>query len=284
MSRLSIDYRGPLTSCNYTCDYCPFNKDWEEPAVLAADREGLQRFVDWATTFEGPPLHIRFTPWGEALVRAWYREAFVTLSRAASVGQVAVQTNLSMNLDWLDAAERGSASLWTTWHPPQTSMEKFLRQCARLDDLGIRYSVGVVGLHEHLDAIAQLRARLRPDVYLWVNAFQRVDGYYSEAQRDRILAIDPHFGDNRAHDSLGRRCFAGETHFTVDGEGTVRSCHFVERVLGNLYEGSLSAMLGPRTCPNTTCRCHIGYTHLAHLGLYERYGDGLVARDPRQGG
>jgi hypothetical protein len=36
--------------------------------------------------------------------------------------------------------------------------------------------------------------------------------------------------------------------------------------------------------PNTTCRCHIGYTHLAHLGLYERYGDGLVARDPRLGG
>ncbi|MBX2799983.1 MAG: STM4011 family radical SAM protein [Myxococcales bacterium] len=278
--RLTLNYRGPLSSCNYTCSYCPFAKEWEPEQVLRADREGLARFVDWALAFDGPPLHVLFTPWGEALVRSWYRDAFVTLANAPSVAQIAAQTNLSMPLSWLDATDRTSAALWCTWHPSQTPMARFLQQCDKLDALGLRYSVGVVGLHEHLDAIEQLRAQLPLGVYLWVNAFQRVTDYYTPAQRDRIRAVDPHFDDNRRHDSLGLPCHAGHTHVTVDGEGTVRRCHFVDTPLGNLYDGALNALLKPRTCPNAQCRCHIGYTHLPHLGLYETYGDGLMARIP----
>lgn len=137
------------------------------------------------------------------------------------------------------------------------------------------------GLREHLDGIEALRAELPPHVYLWVNAFQRVAGYATEAERDRIRAVDPRFDDNRAHASLGRACRAGHTHFTVDGDGAVRRCHFVEgEVLGNLYDGDLDRLLRPRTCPNATCRCHIGYVHLENIDLYRAYGDGLMARIP----
>lgn len=282
--RLTVHYRGPLSSCNYTCPYCPFGKEWEDPDVLDADREGLSRFVGWAEGWRGPPLHILFTPWGEALVRAWYREALVALSRLPTVGQVAAQTNLSMPLDWLAGADQRTLGLWTTWHPGQASMARFLGQCDRLNTLGVRYSVGVVGLHEHIEAIEALRERLPARVYLWVNAYQRVADYYTSAQRARILAIDPYFGDNRAHVSRGLPCRAGETHVTVDGEGDLRRCHFVGDVLGNLYEHDLHELLAPHSCPNDTCRCHIGYTNLPHLGLHERYGDGLMARIPADWG
>ena len=201
--RLTINYRGPLSSCNYTCTYCPFGKEWEAPDVLQADREGLARFVAWAEAWEQGSLHILFTPWGEALVRSWYRDALVRLSGFGSVGQVAAQTNLSMPLGWLEDADRDTLALWTTWHPTQVPMERFLAQCARLDAMGIRYSVGVVGLHEHLDAIEALRAALPDSVYLWVNAFQRVVDYYTAEQRARILAVDAHFGTNRPHASQG---------------------------------------------------------------------------------
>ena len=273
---LTVHYRGPLSSCNYGCGYCPFAKAWEEPAVLEADRRGLERFVTWCEA-HGPGLSILFTPWGEALVRRWYREAMVRLSHR--VARVAAQTNLSMKLDWLEQANLDSLALWTTWHPGECSLERFLRQTARLDAMGVRYSVGVVGLREHFDAIRDLRARTSAP--LWVNAYKREPDYYSDDERAWLNEVDPRFDDNREHPSLGRACRAGSTHFTVDGEGWVRRCHFVDEApLGNLYTGALDGMLKPRTCPNTVCRCHIGYVHLEHLRLYEVYGDGLMERIP----
>ncbi|MEZ4318493.1 MAG: STM4011 family radical SAM protein [Myxococcota bacterium] len=275
---LTLYYRGPLSSCNYACDYCPFAKAWEEPEVLRADQEGLARFVDWALAWKGAPLSILFTPWGEALVRSWYRDAMVALSHAPSVQRVAAQTNLSMNLDWLAHADLRTLALWTTWHPSQCTRERFVRQSGRLDAMGVRHSVGVVGLVEHLPAIEALRAELPEGTQVWVNAYKRQADYYSPEHRERITAIDPRFPDNQVYPSLGRHCLAGETHFTVDGDGTVRRCHFIDAPLGNLYEGELSAMLQRRACTNDVCRCHIGYVHLPELGLYDVYGAGLMER------
>ena len=42
---LTILYRGPLSSCNYSCNYCPFAKTKNTKAELAADTEKLNRFV-----------------------------------------------------------------------------------------------------------------------------------------------------------------------------------------------------------------------------------------------
>ncbi len=47
---LSILYRGPLSSCNYGCDYCPFAKHHETATELARDRRALERFTDWVAS------------------------------------------------------------------------------------------------------------------------------------------------------------------------------------------------------------------------------------------
>ena len=39
--KLSILYRGPLSSCNYGCEYCPFAKHTETQAEHDADRAAL---------------------------------------------------------------------------------------------------------------------------------------------------------------------------------------------------------------------------------------------------
>ena len=273
-----VYYRGPLSSCNYGCPYCPFAKAWEEPAVLEADRVGLRRFVDWAVQAED--LSVLFTPWGEALVRKWYRDAMVELSHAPGIRRVCAQTNLSMKLDWLAEADPDTLALWTTWHPGECALDRFVRQSARLDALGIRHSVGVVGLREHFDAIRALRDALPSSTTVWVNAYKRVDGYYTEEERAWIRSIDPRFDDNRAYSSRGLPCWAGESHFSIDGDGTVRRCHFVSEPLGNLYEQGLPALSAERSCPVDVCRCHIGYIHLKPLDLYRVYGEGLLERIP----
>ncbi len=277
---LHINWRGPLSSCNYDCPYCPFAKRVSSRRELEADEADLERFVGWCERGTRT-LSILFTPWGEGLIRASYQRALVRLSHLPQVRAVAIQTNLSCRLDWLAQADLDSLGLWTTFHPGEVTLERFLARTAQLDAFGVRYSVGVVGLREHFEIIGRLRAELAPSTYLWINAYKREPGYYTQAERDSLTAIDPLFPLSATrHPSLGRDCHTGHSAIFVDGGGEVRRCHFVAAPLGNLYDQPLEQLLrpSPSPCPERSCGCFIGYTHLTHLDLRPRFGSGFAAR------
>jgi MoaA/NifB/PqqE/SkfB family radical SAM enzyme len=278
MEHLTILYRGPLASCDYDCMYCPFAKRRDTPEQLRADRAALRRFTEWVV--EQPhDISVLFTPWGEGLVRSWYRHALVELSRLPHVRRAAIQTNLSHRLDWTADADLSRLALWATYHPDQVAYERFLGKCRELAERGVRHSVGVVGLPEHLADARRLRADLPETTYLWVNAAE--GRTYTDAEAAEWTELDPLFGHSRhPHRSRGLACRTGESVVSVDGEGTVRRCHFVPAVLGNLYDGSFRAALRPRGCPLDACDCHIGYVHLEPLGLYDVFAGGVLERIP----
>ena len=280
---LSILYRGPLSSCNYDCGYCPFAKRHETAAELAIDRRALARFVNWIEGRDGcDRLSVFFTPWGEALVRSWYRDGIARLSCLPQVDKVAVQTNLSCRLDWLDACDKRRVALWCTYHPEQTSRAEFLAQCQWLSEHGVRHSVGVVGLREHFDKIEALRAELSDDVYLWINAYKDVPNYYCDDEVAWLNALDPLFPlNNTRHPSLGKSCRTGESVISVDGDGNIRRCHFIKQVIGNIYDDDFADCLQTRACTNATCGCHIGFVHLDELGLHDTFDGGVLERIPR---
>jgi MoaA/NifB/PqqE/SkfB family radical SAM enzyme len=287
--QLSILYRGALSSCNYGCDYCPFAKHSETDAEHAADARALERFVHWVTERTQDCLSVFFTPWGEALVRRRYQRAIVHLTNLPQVEKVAIQTNLSCRLDWTEACDKRKLGLWATYHPTQVTRVRFLAQCRELEARSVRFSVGVVGMKEHAAEIAALRRELPPHIYLWINAYKRgyrvppgwgVD-YYTAEEIDRFTGIDPLFPTNNTHHpSLGRACNAGETVISVDGDGTMRRCHFIRTPIGNLYAPDFEQALRARPCTNETCGCHIGYVHMPHLKLHEVFGDGILERIP----
>ena len=277
---LSILYRGPLESCNYDCPYCPFAKRHDGPERLREDRAALDRFTDWVRRNpDRDRISVLFTPWGEGLSRSWYRDALVALSNLSHVDRVAIQTNLAGRTEFLADADRRTVALWATYHPGQVSRRAFLGRCAGLDALGVRYSVGVVGLPEHLAEARAMRAALPPEAYLWVNA---ADGHtYDADARAAWTAIDPLFSYSvTPHASAGYECRAGESVISVLGDGTVRRCHFIPTPLGNLYDGSYRAALRARACTNATCDCHIGYVHLKRLPLYDVFAGGVLERIP----
>jgi hypothetical protein len=277
---LTILYRGPLASCDYDCPYCPFAKRRDSTEQLRADRAALERFCSWVAD-QDKELSILFTPWGEGLVRSWYRRALVGLSRLPQVRRVAIQTNLSCRTAWLADTDRDTVALWCTYHPGQTPHDRFLAKTAELTDLGVRFSVGVVGLAEHLDAARRLRAELPASVYLWINAAEGHD--YTDADAAEWAAIDPLFGFSRhPHPTRGRACRTGDSVVSVDGDGTVRRCHFVPEVLGNLYDGSFRKALQPTPCPLDVCDCHIGYVHAEQLPLYDVFAGGVLERIPAE--
>ncbi|MEU6272011.1 STM4011 family radical SAM protein [Streptomyces populi] len=278
---LTILYRGPLASCDYDCPYCPFAKRRDSAEQLRTDRAALERFTAWAGGQREDRLSVLFTPWGEGLVRSWYRRALVELSHLPHVERVAIQTNLSCRTDWLREADRDTVALWCTYHPGQTPHERFVAKTRRLGELGVRFSVGVVGLPEHREPALRLRAELPEHVYLWVNA---AEGHtYTDEQAAEWTALDPLFPFSRhPHRSAGLPCRTGESVISVDGDGAVRRCHFVRTEIGRLYDGSYRAALVPRPCPLTACDCHIGYVHLETLPLYDVFAGGVLERVPRE--
>lgn len=279
-----ILYRGPLDSCNYDCSYCPFAKRVSTRALLDEDKRKLQRFVAWVGRQSTRRIGVLFTPWGEALIHRHYQEAVLALSQMEHVYRAAIQTNLSGPLEWLVRANLSRVALWATFHPSQTSLEQFLGRCAELDATGARYSVGIVGRRDHLDAMERLRAALPAHVYLWVNAYKEEPRHYDEATIERIERVDPLFRINlRHHPSRGRACAAGETSFAVDGEGNMTRCHFLPERIGNIYSDDALAALQPRNCTRVHCTCHIGYVYLKELRLREVFGEGLLERIPLPG-
>ena len=275
---LSILYRGPLSSCNYDCSYCPFGKHHETAAELSVDRVALERFCGWCSQ-QSRKLSILFTPWGEGLTRRWYRNAIQQLSHQSNITKVAIQTNLACKLDWLQDCELSRVGLWCTFHPSQVDVEEFIEQCRQLDSLNAIYSVGVVGLRENWEVAQQLRAALNSNVYMWVNAYKDVENYYRDTEAANWESLDPLFAiNNTRHPSEGRACRTGHSVISVDGDGTVRRCHLIKTPLGNLYQDSLANMLAERLCSNKTCGCHIGFVHMQELQLYERFGDGVLER------
>ncbi len=278
---LSILYRGPLSSCNYTCEYCPFAKHTETQSELAHDRECLERFVGWCANRTQDQLGVLFTPWGEALVRRWYQDALVRLTNLPQFHKVAIQTNLSCKLDWVERCDKSKLALWCTFHPTESTRQRFVTKCQELLERGVRFSVGVVGLTEHIHEIEAIRRELPSDVYVWVNAYKRVPDYYTPEMIEQLQSVDPLFAfNNQYHASLGEPCSAGSRVISVDGDGTIRRCHFIKRPIGNIYDVNFESALIERPCTNATCGCHIGYVHLDRLQLSDTFGSGVLERIP----
>jgi MoaA/NifB/PqqE/SkfB family radical SAM enzyme len=279
---LSILYRGSLSSCNYGCEYCPFAKRTNTAIELATDKAELDRFVNWVSDRDpAAKIGILFTPWGEALIHRYYQSAIAKLSHLPQVTKVAIQTNLSCDLDWIKDCNLDTLALWTTFHPTEVSIEQFLARCRILDLDRVKYSVGIVGLKEHQHQSQLLRQQLDPDVYLWINASKRQPDYYTPEDLDLFTHIDRLFPiNNQVYDTLGKPCRTGHKVITVDGAGTIRRCHFIPDSIGNIYDVNFEESLFPRNCQNQVCRCHIGYVHLEELNLDKVYGDGILERIP----
>lgn len=282
-AHLTLLYRGPLASCDYDCPYCPFAKRRDDPDTLRRDRTALERFTDrlaeLGETDPGTRIAVLFTPWGEGLVRSWYRRAITRLSHLPNIERVAIQTNLSGRVGWLADCDPTSAALWATYHPGEVTHERFLAKARELSRMGVRYSVGVVGQPEHLAAAERMRRDLPEQVYLWINAAEGLG--YTDTEAAQWQRIDPHFGYSRhPHVSRGRPCRTGDSVLSVNGDGTLRRCHFVDDVLGNLYDDSFRSRLRRSPCPLEVCDCHIGYVHLESLDLYQVFNGGIVERIP----
>lgn len=278
---LHIFYRGSLKSCQYSCSYCPFAKKKDSKATLQKDKEKLERFAEWVTNYK-QPVNILFTPYGEALIRSYYRETLIRLAQLPHVVQVAIQTNLHIPLEWLENAPENKIALWCSYHPTQTTQNIFLARCNQLQSINVSFSVGIVAMRENFKHIRVMRQALSPEIYLWLNANNDVGPhYYQPEEIDWLQSIDPWFGYSVTHRaSLGCACYAGEKSIAVDSEGNITRCQFLRKKLGNLYTDPLENLLKQKHCTRQMCDCYIGYAMRKDRPFLDQFGEGILARIP----
>lgn len=275
---LKIIYRGGLDSCNYDCSYCPFAKQRSSRQQLEQDQQQLLRFETWLQG-QNSSLRVLFTPWGEALIWPYYQDTLVRLSHRPVIQSVAIQTNLSCALDWLSEAETKNIYLWASFHPEEVDFDKFIGSCNKVLEYGANLSVGLVGLKSNFNFLDRLQRALPASVYLWINAYKDEPDYYSQSEIDYLQSYDSFFTTNLTnHASQGKFCASGESVFSVDGEGNMRRCHFIDNVIGNIYESGFENSLYSRTCTNSHCDCYLGYVHLNELDFKNRFGENYFER------
>ncbi|MCF4969745.1 STM4011 family radical SAM protein [Nostoc sp. CMAA1605] len=278
---ITILYRGSLISCNYGCEYCPFAKRQQTAAELVIDKQSLEKFVNWISQHPQHQFSILFTPWGEALIHSWYQQALIKLTHLPNVNKAAIQTNLSCQLDWVEECNQDKLALWATFHSEWVSRDRFLSKCLQLHHQNVKFSVGVVGFPKFQPEIAALRQELPNQIYLWINAVKAELPNLSPADREFFQSIDPLYELNTKHyPSFGHSCRTGKSVFSVDGDGTIRRCHFIKSPIGNIYDSDWETALSDQPCTNQTCHCHIGYVHLDYLNMNQIFGSGLLERIP----
>jgi MoaA/NifB/PqqE/SkfB family radical SAM enzyme len=285
---LLVLFRSRLEWCNYTCHYCPWNAERTNVSAgeFREDARRVARIIDRVAELPRP-VEFFITPKAEYLVLPYWREAVARLCALPQVERVTVQTNLSFDLAaFLDTLDASKLALWTTYHPTEVDeagFEVLQAKWQMLLERGVPYSVGIVGTRENLARAEQLRARLDPRVYLWVNAYKREANYYTDTDLARLRQVDPWFDLNNQHyASLGQPCTAGQRAVYLDDEGDLRRCFFIGEVIGNLFRDGWRTQEAPLGCPVRTCHCYVGQMHIVDLDFRGVYGKYLAARIPRE--
>lgn len=191
-------YRGYLTSCNYSCGYCPFSKRRMTEEQKKKDQEVLEQFVSQMEA-ETREHALQIVPYGEALIHEYYWVAMGRLSCIPSEEYVGCQTNLSFPVDKMLSVYETSGGvkrklrLWCTFHPTMTTVETFVMQCKQLEQHDVAFCVGAVGDPDEIVRIQKLREQLPEHVYVWINQMDGRRKSYTEEEIRRFQEIDPYF-------------------------------------------------------------------------------------------
>lgn len=256
-----IYYRGSLNFCNYSCPYCPFSKNRKTFRQLERDQAEWFRFV---RKIEEDDFHgaIQIVPYGEALIHEYYWEGLAKLSRCSGVQAVGTQSNFSFPADKMlhifeaFGGRKEKLRLWGTFHPDMTSVEAFLKQCSALQENGILFCVGGVGVPENLDVLKKLRRGLDDGIYMWLNKMDGLGRKYSADEVRAFLELDEYFAMELRHFPAEEKACA-ESLF-VEGDGTIRPCNLCHKKRGNIYTNGLDD-LPPKECTRTFCDCFLSY-------------------------
>lgn len=286
MHKRTIIYRGNLKSCNYSCSYCPFAKHRALAIEMERDRFNFEKFCDSvekrAKSFSIGAVFV--TPYGEVSMHRWYWEGLSRLAALPEIDRVGIQTNLSFSVDermciFDSFRKREKLCIWASFHPEMTTVEEFVVKCHSLIRDHVKVCAGAVGVPENMQLLRELREKLSPDIYLWINKMDGLKRNYCSEEVEAFARIDPFFeyelkNPEAAVHMCADRCF-------VEADGKVHTCNISRVKDTDWYHGSAEEIFEP-VCSRKRCTCYLAYSGKSDFALKDIFGDYPVFRIPRR--
>ena len=270
----NIYYRGLLNSCNYCCSYCSFAKGSLSEQLVEKDKCLFRQFQNTISR-HGEGLQIMILPYGEALIHSYYREGIVSLAGLPNVSGISCQTNLSFDVKkFISNTPSGiynKIKFWASFHPEMVTVEIFLKKAHFLFDNGIELCVGAVGHPDNKEIISQLRCKLNPSIYMFINSMRGAGHKLNSEDISFFMSIDNLFDyDRKSIKADIQKCKGGKETIFIDERGVFYAC-----------PRSGVKMTGLPACNKKVCDCYIAYSN-NHPTLQDIMGSGLLWRIPQK--
>ena len=254
-------FNGRYTACNYSCPYC-----YVPTSVNKGG--GMSHAIDeWETAFVrsfGPRQYLTFyLSFGEPTLAPSFMQVLEMIG-SHQQWDVMITSNLSTHLDRLKLlrlTQEGRLNINASFHPTETTREKFIEKLILLRGMGVECPVIYV-------AYPPLLSRLEDDISFFsgqgfvvhVRRFRgRHQGKaYPESYTDEEKKLVARFMDSASirymlsnTSSLGRRSFLGIHHALVAENGDIELCDEYpgERNLGNVFRGDIRLSTIPQPFP-----------------------------------
>jgi len=279
----NIFFRGEIDFCNYSCSYCPFAKKALSKEKLQKERENLEKLFVYVKKMN-EKSNIMITPYGEALIHPLYQQFIARLSTLDNVCKIGIQTNLSVDTDEFinilskNHADFSKLMLWATFHSEYADIEKFCNKVNSLSEL-ISISCGIVANRKNYEEIRNLRENLKSDIYLWINAMDKIKNRFSNDEISALSKIDPMF----AYEFYAKR-----VDFTNLRDDYFSTCHSYNKIYVDIQKYSSSCFFKKKIAIDSLCNnhkicdCYLGYSNFGNNVLDRFFGENIIFRIPQK--
>lgn len=263
----NIYYRGIIDYCNYKCPYCPFSKNDLSENKLEKDIYYLDKFKDELKNTK-KDKDIFILPYGEAMIFEHYMDFIIEIMAYENIKSIMIQTNLSFNIDKLierikaSKVDRSKLVFWSSFHPSQVTIGRFLENINKLDGENINYTIGSVADYKNKDLIVRIRNEIPKDRYYWLNDLDGKLYDYKKEEVNFFMSIDPYFIlENNKPKSDMDLCTAGQDSILMDYDGKLKPCNRSRTLCANLYKKEAYNL----KCRSLKCSCFLSYSNRLEL-------------------
>lgn len=278
-----IFFRGNIDFCNYSCSYCPFAKKTQSIDKIQKEEDNLKKLFFYVKNMD-EDANIMITPYGEALIHPIYQVFIARLSTLDNVRKIGIQTNLSVDTkNLISTLEENKAyfskiMIWATFHSQFADIKQFCNKANQLSEL-ISISCGIVANRKNFEEIKNLRQGLRPDVYLWINAMDKIKNKFTEDEISSLSHIDPFF----AYEFYEKRI-----DFKKSRSDDFSICQSYDKIYADINKYSSSCFFKKKKAISSSCNnhkicdCYLGYSNFKDNYLSRFFGENIIFRIPQK--
>lgn len=278
-----IFFRGNIDFCNYSCSYCPFAKKTQSIDKIQKEEDNLKKLFFYVKNMD-EDANIMITPYGEALIHPIYQVFMARLSTLDNVRKIGIQTNLSVDTkNLISTLEENNADfskimIWATFHSQFTDIKQFCNKANKLSSL-VSISCGIVANRKNFEEIKNLRQGLRPDVYLWINAMDKIKNKFTEDEISSLSHIDPFF----AYEFYEKRI-----DFKKSRSDDFSICQSYNKIYADINKYSSSCFFKKKKAISSSCNnhkicdCYLGYSNFKDNYLSRFFGENIIFRIPQK--